>query len=48
MDWQVLLEADYIVNADESGYSRENMENFVSRIFRTQTGKALMQDIYGV
>lgn len=48
VDWQVLLEADYIVNADESGYSRENMENFVSRIFRTQTGKALMQDIYGV
>ena len=28
--------------------SRENMENFVSRIFRTGTGKQIMKDIYGV
>ena len=48
MDWQILLEADYIVNADESHFSRENMENFVSRIFRTQTGRQIMRDLYGV
>ena len=48
LDWQILLEADYIVNADESKYSRENMENSVSRIFRTETGKKIMKDIYGV
>ena len=48
MDWQILLEADYIVNADESGFSKENMENFTTRIFRTQTGKQIMCDLYGV
>ena len=48
MDWQILLEADYIVNAGESGYTRENMENFVSRIFQTQTGKEIMRNIYGI
>lgn len=48
MDWQILLEADYIVNAGESSFSRENMENFVSRVFKTETGKSIMRDIYGV
>ena len=47
-DWQILLEADYIVNADESGFSKENIENFASRIFKTQTGKQIMRDLYGV
>ena len=48
MDWQILLEADYIVNADESRFSRENMENFVSRIFKTDTGRKIMRNLYGV
>ena len=26
-DHQILIEADYLVNVDESGYSRENVEN---------------------
>lgn len=48
MDYRILLEADYLVNADESSFSRENMENFVARVFRTETGKRLMKEIYGV
>ena len=47
-DWQILLEADYIVNAGESHFPREEMEEFVSRVFRTPSGKQLMRDIYGV
>lgn len=48
MDYQILLEADYLVNADESSFSRENMENFVAKVFRTETGKRLMKSVYGV
>ena len=28
IDYQILIEADYIVNASESGYSPENRKNF--------------------
>ena len=31
MDYQILIEADYIVNASENGYSKENVENFVEK-----------------
>jgi len=48
IDWQILLEADYIVNADESGYARENMENFAARVFKTKTGREIMREVYGI
>ena len=48
MDWQILLEADYIVNAGESHFAREDMEEFVSRVLKPQASKQLMRDIYGV
>ena len=31
-DYQILVEADYIVNASESGYSKQNIENFIEKI----------------
>ena len=45
-DHQILIEADYLVNADESQYSRENVENALERIFRTGTGRALLRSMY--
>ena len=45
-DYQILIEADYLVNADESGYSRENIRNMCEKVFRTGTGKALLNAIY--
>lgn len=45
-DYQILIEADYIVNADESHYSKENIRNFCDKIFQTQSGRALLQSIY--
>lgn len=45
-DHQILIEADYLVNADESQYSRENVENTLERVFRTETGRALLQSMY--
>lgn len=48
MDYQILIEADYLVNADESGYSREHIQNMKNKVFRTATGIALLKSIYGV
>lgn len=46
MDYQILVEADYLVNADESGYSKENIRNMMEKVFKTDTGKMLLQGIY--
>ena len=45
-DHQILIEADYLVNADESQYPRENVENTLERVFRTETGRALLRSMY--
>ena len=46
IDYRILLEADYLVNAAESNYSRENIGNALSSFFRTESGSALLKDIY--
>ncbi len=47
LDYQILLEADYLVNADESSFSRENIENARAVLFKTKTGLDLLDAIYG-
>ena len=46
LDWQILVEADYIANASENSYSTANVRNFTNRIARTDTGKRLLQSIF--
>ena len=46
MDYQILLEADFLVNADEGGYSKEAIENACRNVFRTDTGIRLLKSIY--
>ncbi len=46
MDYQILIEADYLVNADESQYSEENIRDMLARVFRTETGRELLKGIY--
>ena len=45
-DYQLLLEADYLVNAEEAGYSPENIRNAGQRLFKSKTGRALLKSIY--
>ena len=45
-DYQILLEADYLVNAEESEYSIQNIQNTVSRIFKTKSGCQIAKAIY--
>ena len=48
IDWQILIEADYIANATENGYSEANVWNFVSKKFRTAAGKRLVGAIFRI
>ena len=47
-DWQILLEADYLVNAGESGYSTDNIRRFADTLCKTPSGRALFRSIYHV
>lgn len=46
IDYQILLEADYIVNAGESNYSHESIILAKEKIFKTKAGIELLQSIY--
>lgn len=46
LDWQILLEADFLVNADEGGFSKSALENAKSRVFRTASGTRLFESMY--
>lgn len=48
MDYQILIEADYLVNADESSYSKENIKNMLEKVFKTSTGSKLLKSMYGI
>ena len=41
LDWQILIEADYIANATENSYSETNVRIFVQEIMKTDSGKRL-------
>lgn len=45
LDWQILVEADFLVNLHEDGCSREEAERVGERIFRTSTGRRLLADM---
>ena len=46
IDYQILVEADYIANATENSYSRQNIENFIQKIMKTENGKRILKSIF--
>lgn len=46
MDYQILLEADYLVNADESHFPEESIRAFRKNVFRTAAGTRLLDSIF--
>lgn len=46
MDHRILLEADYLANAGEGGYSRKAVETACERIFKTDARKRLLRALY--
>lgn len=46
IDYQILIEADYIANAAENGYSEENVTNFINKIMKTESGKRIARAVF--
>ena len=47
LDYQILVEADFLVNASESRMSRNAISNFRETVFQTKAGTRLLDEIYG-
>ncbi len=47
LDYQILVEADFIVNLYENGLDQRAIKNAYNNIFKTNTGKLIMRDMYG-
>ena len=48
MDYQILIEADYIANASENGYAKESVIHFLNTIMKTASGKCLAASVLGI
>ena len=48
MDYQILIEADYMVNAAEKGLGKAEIAAFVAEHFRTKSGIALIKSVFGL
>jgi HD superfamily phosphodiesterase len=46
LDYQILVEADFLVNLHEAKQSRESAEAVYKNIFRTETGKSLCRQMF--
>ena len=46
LDHRILLEADFLVNADEGRCSPQSIEEFRQQVFRTDAGLRLLKSIY--
>lgn len=45
---QILIEADFLVNLEEDNSSKTVQQKVYKNIFKTKTGKSLMEKIYGL
>lgn len=46
IDYQILVEADFLVNLYEDGLSMQAIEHAYKKIFRTDSGKNLCREIF--
>ena len=46
IDYQILVEADFLVNMYEDGLSEEAIQNAYRNIFRTEAGKKICREMY--
>ena len=48
LEWQILLEADFLVNAFEDSLEADAIKTFRDRIFKTETGLHLLNTMFGL
>lgn len=46
LDYQIMLEADFLVNADEEPVSPAGIASFRQNVYRTKTGLTLLDSLY--
>lgn len=46
IDYQILVEADFLVNLFEEGHTRDSIESVRKNIFRTDAGKRCLDTLY--
>ena len=47
-DYRILVEADFLVNIDEGGLTKEQIESVKKKCFRTKSGLALLSYLFNV
>jgi len=45
-DYQILLEADFLVNCDESAKYRKGYQTFKEKVFKTPTGRQMLHEMF--
>lgn len=48
IDYQILVESDFLVNAYEEQLSKSSIKNFKEKVFSTETGKNTLKTIFGI
>lgn len=48
IDWQILVEADFLVNMFEDGVSKSAVQNAYDKIFKTACGKEICKNMFGI
>ena len=48
LDYQILLEADFLVNAYEDNLSSDGITTFAQKVFKTKSGISLLKTIYNL
>ena len=47
-DYQILVEADFLVNLQEENSPKEVCRNVYEKIFKTENGKRIMQEMFDI
>lgn len=47
IDYQILIEADYIVNASEGRYGQQTIRSFMEHTMKTSAGIRLTKTVFG-
>lgn len=48
IDYQILLESDYIVNASENEYAKQSIEKFMAKVLKTESGTRLLRAVFAL
>ena len=48
IDYQILVEADFLVNLYEENVSKNAVDSAYNRVFKTETGRRLCRTMFGM